>query len=219
MIQGFVFDMDGLMLDTEMIARQGWRHACDILGCNAEDSLLDKTLGLTKEETDAVFVNEFGEKFDILEARRIRNEYVDKWIEKNGVPVKKGLYQCLEGLKKRERVLAVASSTEQRRVLKLIKKAHIWEYIDVVLCGDMVSKGKPDPEIYTSICNIMNMDPSECLALEDSANGVLSAYQAGLPTIMIPDLTKPGKRERDMAITVLESLDTVIPYLEKQKLL
>lgn len=216
MIKGFVFDMDGLMFDTERLARKGWRHACDRMGCNAGDKLLDKTLGLTKEETDAVFVNEFGEKFDILEARRMRNEYVDEWIEKNGVPLKKGLHRCLAGLRKRGYVLAVASSTEQHRVLKLIKKAHIWEYIDVVLCGDMVSKGKPYPEIYTTICKIMNMDPSDCLALEDSANGVLSAFQAGLPTIMIPDLEKPGKQEQDMAIAVLESLDDMIPYLQKQ---
>jgi len=130
------------------------------------------------------------------------------------VPVKKGLYTLLEYLKKVNARLAVASSSPKWEVEKHLKDAGIRDYFSVIVCGDMVEKSKPEPEIYLKACELLKVKPQECIALEDSKNGLLSAYRAGCKPIMVPDLWQPDEETLQIIKAKYSDLEQVKEALE-----
>lgn len=214
MIKGIVFDMDGLMFDTERIAMDGWDYAASMMGVVIPREIQIKVLGLTEESSKQLFEEYLGKDFDFYKAKDLRISYAYSYIEKNGVPLKKGLIELLDYLKANNYTIAVATSTEKEKAEYLIKKAGVYEYFNAVICGNMIKNGKPEPDIYLKASELIGIHPSECLALEDSINGILSADRAGLKPVMIPDIVQPNEEIKKHIYALLPSLLEVIDLLE-----
>jgi len=216
MIKGIAFDMDGLMFDTERLAVEGWVFAGKQMGLNISKDIIIKTLGLNIEDTKRILFNNLGEAFDFSAARKIRVDYVTSYVENNGIPIKTGLIELLDYLYSNHFKITVATSTERERAQYYINKAGISKYFNKFICGDMIKRGKPEPDIYLRASEIIGVNPYECLALEDSPLGILSAYKAGMKPVMIPDLLQPNDETNSLLYAKLPSLFDVIELLSIQ---
>ncbi|MBQ8555731.1 MAG: HAD-IA family hydrolase [Clostridia bacterium] len=189
-MRAFVFDMDGLMFDTERVFVEAWDYAGEKLGVGKAGFMVMKTLGVNTEGCRRIWRETFGD-YDDEALWRYTKEYLDAYYSKYTVSVKPGLYDLLTYLRRKGYKLAVASSTNRAKVEKHLTSAHVREYFDAVIAGDMVERSKPDPDIYLRACAALGVPPEACYALEDSRNGLLSAHRAGCTPIMVPDLWQP----------------------------
>ena len=186
-----IFDMDGLMFDTERVFIEAWDYAGEMMGVGKAGYMVYKTLGMNSVASYEIWKEEFGDRYNQKDLSKYTREFFKKYYEENKVPVKSGLYILLEYLKKEKAKLAVASSSSRLVVEKYLTHAGIIDCFSVIICGDMIEKSKPEPDIYIKACEMLSEDPENCIALEDSKNGLLSAYKAGCKPIMIPDLWQP----------------------------
>jgi HAD superfamily hydrolase (TIGR01509 family) len=214
MIKGIVLDMDGVMFDTERLAIKAWSFAGAQAGLSITEELVMKTIGLNTENTKRVLFERLGSDFDFEAVRKIRVDYALDYIERNGMPMKYGLFELLDYLKTNCYKITVATSTESAKVKYYFSKSGLSEYFNEIVCGDMIIKGKPEPDIYLKACEMLGLTPPECLALEDSPNGILSAYRAGMKPVMIPDLIEPDDELRRTIYAEVPTLSHVIPLLE-----
>jgi len=215
-MKAVVFDMDGLMFDTERVAILAWDYAGEKMGIGKTGYMVYKTLGMNVEASTQIWIKEFGEKYSTEELWKYTKAFYHDFYENNKVPVKKGLYVLLDYLKNNGYRLAVASSTSKRGVERNLKDAGVLEYFDALVCGDMVEKSKPEPEIYLKACAAIGVEPNEAVALEDSRNGLLSAHRAGMKVIMVPDLWKADEEVKSFLWTMCEDLEEVKEFLERQ---
>ena len=211
-----VFDMDGLMFDTERVAILAWDYAGEKMGLGKTGYMVYKTLGVNVNASNQIWIEEFGDKYNEEELWKYTREFNADFYANNRVPVKKGLYVLLDYLKNNGYKLAVASSTSKRGVERNLKDAGVLEYFDALICGDMVEKSKPEPEIYLKACAALGAEPSETIALEDSRNGLLSAHRAGMKVIMVPDLWEADEEVKGFLWNMCEDLEQVKEFLEKQ---
>ena len=215
-MKAVVFDMDGLMFDTERLFVHAWDYAGEKMGLGKAGYMNIRTLGLNATLCRQVWIEEFGDRFNAEELRKYTKEFFDEYYVNNKVPVKKGLYVLLEYLKKNGYKLAVASSTNRRDVEHHLKDAGVYEYFDAVICGDMVSKSKPEPDIYLKACEAIGVEPEEALALEDSKNGLLAAHRAGMRVIMVPDSWEVDEEVKKFLWAMCGSLEEVKEILEHE---
>jgi len=216
MIRGIVFDMDGLMFDTERLVIKAWNFAGKQKGYNITEDIVVRTLGLNAENTRHIFLEQLGNDFDYDAIRRVRIDYVTDYIEKNGIPIKTGLTELLDFLKSNHYKMTVATSTDKEKAKYYFQKANISNYFDEIVCGDMIERGKPEPDIYLKASEIIGVSPDECIALEDSIMGILSAYRAGMKPVMIPDIVKPNGEISKILYANLPTLLDVIKLLNNQ---
>ncbi|CDM69706.1 putative hydrolase [Clostridium bornimense] len=183
-----IFDMDGLMFDTERVAKRAWKAAGDKFGYKLEGELFDSFLGRNIVSVKNIIVDTYGESCpidDIIkEVKYIENKIVDD----EGLVVKDGLYDLLNYLKKLNIKIAVATSSRRERAKKLLTLAKIENEFDYIICGDEVTKSKPDPEIFLKVAEKLNCSPENCIVMEDSRQGIQAAKNAGMRPIMVPDL-------------------------------
>jgi len=215
MIHGVVFDMDGLMFDTERLALESWRFAGAQAGYDFSEAVIVETVGLDVANTKRVFLERLGADLDFDNLRKIRFQYVKDFIQRNGVPLKPGLFELLEYLKRNHYKATVATSTEAVHARYYLEKAGVIGYFAGIVCGDAVGRGKPAPDIYQAAAGILGLVPGECLALEDSPSGVLSACRAGMKPVMIPDLVRPDEATQKLLYAQVPSLSDVIALLEQ----
>lgn len=215
MIKGAVFDMDGLMFDTERLVYRIWQRTMDENGYNYSFDIYKKTVGKRTAEVKVFYKELYGESFDYQELREKANVYFYEYIEKEGVPVKKGLLNILKYLKSKEMKISLATSTGSKTALDLLDKAEVTRYFDKFVCGNMVKNGKPHPETFLTAARELSLKPEDCIALEDSINGIKSAYNAHMKPIMIPDLLEPTEEIKPMIFALCKDLDEVIPVIEK----
>ena len=209
-----IFDMDGLMFDTERVFVEAWDYAGEKIGIGKAGYMTLKTLGLNNKKSQEVWRQEFGGGYDLEALRAYTKEYLTNYYESNKVPVKKGLYILLDYLKENAYRLAVASSSPRWEVERHLKDAGVFECFEAVVCGDMIERSKPEPDIYIAACAQLGVEPEECWALEDSKSGLLSAARAGCMPIMVPDLWQPDEEARRTAAGVFEDLEKVKEYFE-----
>lgn len=210
-----IFDMDGLMFDTESVFVKAWDYAGEKIGVGKAGYMVLKTLGMNIAMSREVWLSEFGDAYDEQELRKHTKDFLNEYYYNNRVPVKKGLYPLLEYLKKNGYRLAVASSSPRWEVEKQLKDAEVFEYFERIVCGDMVEKSKPEPEIYLKACELLDEKPQNCFALEDSKNGLLSAYRAGCHPIMVPDLWQPDEEIEQILCGKFENLEKVKDFFER----
>lgn len=216
-MEAVIFDMDDLMFDTERVFVEAWDYAGEKIGIGKAGYMNLKTLGLNIKESEAVWRREFGDAYDVEGLRRYAKEFLLDYYKNNKVPVKKGLYILLDYLKKENFRLAVASSSPRHEVERHLEDAGVSGYFEAVICGDMVEKSKPAPDIYLAACGRLGAAPKDCYALEDSRNGLFSAHRAGCVPIMVPDLWQPDEEVRRFAAGIFEDLEKVKEYLESSK--
>ena len=209
-----IFDMDGLMFDTERVFIEAWDYAGEKIGIGKAGYMVYKTLGMNITASYQLWKSEFGETYNQEELKKYTKEFLKNYYDQNKVPVKKGLYVLLDYLKNAGYRMAVASSSPKWEVESHLKDANIYNYFEVIVCGDMIQNSKPDPEIYLKACALLHVNPQSCYALEDSRNGLLSAYRAGCAPIMIPDLWQPDEETEKILLAKFEDLEAVKEYLQ-----
>ena len=213
-IKGIIFDMDGLMLDTEKLLTRFWIESANEFGF---DMKMEHVLGirsLAAKYAIPKLQGIFGETFDYHTVRNRRIEIMNKYIQENGIEKKKGLDELLSYLKGRYKI-AVATATDYPRTEMYLKRVGVFDYFDEIICGPMVENGKPAPDIYLKASEVLGLEPCECIALEDSPNGILSAHRAGCNPIMVPDLSQPDEEISALIYAKADSLSDVIEILEK----
>jgi HAD superfamily hydrolase (TIGR01509 family) len=214
MTQGIIFDMDGLMLDTEKLLARYWIQAAQEAGFPMK---MENVLGI--RSLSAIYAKPklqhiFGDGFDYESIRSRRRELTAEHLRKHGIPKKAGLDELLQYLKESGRRIAVATATDRERTEMYLTQAEVYHYFDALICGDMVVRGKPDPEIYLTACDALELFPEECMALEDSPNGILSAHTAGCKAVMVPDLSEPDETLRPLLYACMPDLYGVMDLLK-----
>lgn len=211
-IKGIIFDMDGLMLDTEKLLTRFWIKAAGEYGFGMKMEHVLGIRSLAAKYAIPKLQSIFGEDFDYRAIRSRRIELMNDYIKENGIEKKKGLDELLEFLKGKFSI-SVATATDYERTEMYLKKVGVFDYFDKIICGPMVENGKPAPDIYLKAAEELGLPPEECVALEDSPNGILSAYRAGCKPIMVPDLSQPDEETASMLYAKADSLSEVIDIL------
>jgi len=186
-----IFDMDGLMIDTEPISKEGWRQALAHHGLEMHESLFSQLLGRGIDTAKQLMSKHYGPDFNFEAIRKMRTAYMENYIQENGLPMKKGLLYMLDQLDQMGIKKCVATSTEWDSMERKLGKLGLLERFDGFVTGDQVKEGKPNPEIFLKAAKLMEVEPANCIVLEDSIAGVTAAYSAGMRSIMIPDMAQP----------------------------
>lgn len=213
MIKTVIFDMDGLMFDTERLSNEAFYATADQLGVTIHQEMLDAMKGANRETCNRLQREYFGEDADLEYMRAFRKKYTDKYMEEHGVPEKKGLHGLLRYLKTHGYKVVLATSTPEEIAVKLLKQADVYKYFDHMVFGGSVAKSKPAPDIFLKAAAKAYTEPEKCLVLEDSINGVEAGHAAGCQVIMVPDTIPANDRMREIANDIVESLEDVLEML------
>ena len=214
MLRGAIFDMDGLMFDTEKLVYENWLEMMTRRGFEYNLDIYKKTVGKRKAEVELYYKSVYGADFPYWElADMCRNNYIER-VKREGLPVKKGLYELLGFLRANGVKLAVATSTSRQTTELNLELTDTAKYFDVLVCGNEVRNGKPDPEVFLTASEKLGEAPESCLALEDSINGIRAARSAGNITVMVPDMLQPTPELLPMIDFLCRDLSEVIPRLD-----
>ena len=216
MISGVIFDMDGLMTDTERLYIDLW---CQILreqGMEERREVVTRCIGMDHSKMRSYIKDTLGEEFDYLSVLGEVGKRSERYCQEHGIPVKPGLYELLDALDGQKIPYAVATSSRGEGARSKLQKIGVLSRLRGLVTGDMVEKGKPDPEIFIRAAQALQLPPGECLVLEDSPHGILAAHQAGCLPMMIPDLWQPDSEVKSMLYALGSSLLDVIPVLRQQ---
>ncbi len=214
MIKAVIFDMDGLMINTEKLLMRFWIESAQSFDFNMTKEDVLSIRSLAGKYTEAKLKKRFGDDFDYQAVRLKRIKLMNDYILKNGIEKKKGLDKLLIYLKEKGYKTSVATATDLKRANMYLDIIKVKKYLDKIVCATMVENGKPKPDIYLKACEELDVSPCEAIALEDSPNGIISAHDAGCKAIMIPDLSEPDEDIKKLLFKRLDSLDKVIEVLE-----
>ena len=216
MIKALLFDMDGLLFDTERINEETWQLAKKHFGLVSDDKFRDRIRGGDPMNARKVLSEEFGENFPFEEVEKYRREQFIKIVYDRGIDLKKGAIELLEYAKKNNIKCALATSTVHSKLNHYFPnvKENVFDYFDVIINGSMVTHSKPNPEIFLLAANQLNVLPENCLVLEDSINGIKAAKNGNIPSIMICDLMQPTDEIKDYYLKVCNDLSEVIDVIK-----
>lgn len=216
MKKAVIFDMDGLMIDSERVTYNEYVKKLAQLGHHDfTEELYRNCLGKNKQGICQVFIDHYGQDFPMTEVWDDVHVWIDESLRQY-VPKKKGLVELLEYLKANNYKTIVATSSGRARVDEILKNGNLTEYFDDSICGDEVTHGKPHPEIFLTACQKLDVKPEEALVLEDSEAGILAAYDGHIDVICVPDMKYPEPQFVEKVTKIVDSLDEVIDYLKAQ---
>lgn len=214
MIDTIIFDMDGTLIDTEKYFRACWPKALAAFGYEMSDEQALSMRSLGRPFAPVHLKEMFGESIDYHQVREKRKELVEECIKENGIQLKPGVIELLQWLKENHIRAAIATATDMERTNRYLKMLGIHEYFDKLISATMVKEGKPSPDIYLYACEQLGRKPEECIAVEDSPNGVLSAYRAGCKVVMVPDQTAPEEELKSKLFACVETLTDIQGLLQ-----
>ena len=214
MINGVIFDMDGLMFDTERASMRVWGEQLAQRGWQFTPALGNAIRGRNDAGIRAVLEQAYGPDFSYVPVRDGVRAGLLQLLDTEGMPVKPGLRELLEWLAENNIPRAIASSSRRVSVEHHCKSAGVMEYFDTVICGDMVTHSKPYPEIFLLAAKTMGVAPAQCLVLEDSFNGVRAGHAGGFVTVMVPDMDQPTPEITALYTRKADSLLTVRDWLK-----
>ena len=210
--KAIIFDMDGVILDSETISDRTWAITQKEMGVTTDKDYINMCRGTNHNDTLQILREVFGADFD---AEKYMQRCVDLFYqieEKEGIPLMLYAREILEYLAPKY-TLALASSTNGRAVQRQLTNAGVIQFFKTFTTGDQVVHSKPDPEIYLNACRSIGLEPEECVAIEDSPNGIRSAHAAGLRVIMVPDKIKPTAELEAMCWKICPSLKSLAEFL------
>ena len=215
-IRGILFDMDGLVLDSEILFTRFWREAANALGypMTVEQSYGMRSLG--KKLGQPYLESLFGPGIDYTTLREKRIELMSAYVAKHGIAPKPGIYELLDYMETKGIASAIASSSPMDAIEKHLEAVNLKHRFQKLCSAHSISNGKPAPDIYLLAAAELGLKPEECLALEDSPTGILSAYRAGCLPVMIPDLDQPGEDTEKLLFAKADSLTDIINLLKMQ---
>lgn len=208
-----VFDLDGLMVDTEPLAREAWRQVLVAYGRSLDDDLFAKMIGLRLEDSTMLLIRELGLSVAPADLAQKESESFFE-IMKSGVATMPGLHTFLETLQRYDLPWAVATSSGLVYAKKVLSMIGLLESCRSIAAGDEVQRGKPHPELYLLASQRLGVEPHSCLALEDSAPGCQAAKAAGMLTIAVPS-PLAADAEYPCADLICSSLEEAAEHLEK----
>ena len=209
-VKGVLFDMDGVILDTEKLYTRFWCEAAGALGFPMTHEMALGMRSLSREVGERQLKAYLGEAVDYQQVRSKRIEMMSAFIKENGVELKPGIHELLDFLKENGIKTAVATSSPLDRTKEYLSQVGLVDAFDELVSGHMVEHGKPEPDIYLSAASNLGLKPEECLVLEDSPTGLLAAYRAGCIPVMVPDQDQPDDEVKSRSYAVVNSLVDVI---------
>lgn len=213
MITAVVFDMDGVLFDTERLCRDCWYKVADEDGIPNMEYVYSLCIGVNAQSTERIVYENYGADFPYPEYCRRTSAMYNKYIEDYGVPVKDGVRETLAALQAAGLHIAVASSSRRGKVMRQLESAGIAKYFSVVIGGDSVTKSKPDPQIYLTACAELGVKPEEAIGVEDSHNGIRSARAAGMLPVMVPDLLPVTDEMRELSAYIAEDMNDACRWM------
>ena len=214
MIKGVISDMDGVMLDSEKLYVRFWCEASQSLGFPMKKEHALGIRSLARVFAVKKLQGWFGTEFDYDSVRNKRIELMDKYVAENGIEAKSGAKELLIWLKQNGYKTALATATPVDRASLYLKQVGLLEFFDVICSAREVKRGKPEPDIYLLAAKRLGLAPGECMALEDSQNGVRSAFAAGCKTVLVPDLDNPENELKGCLYAVADNLSAVKKLLK-----
>lgn len=213
MIKAVIFDLDGLLIDSEIISYKIYKEILHQFGHDFSiEEYAQNFSGKTEVKNVTNLIDTYGLPWTVEMGLNNVLEIESKFLAQ-GVDLKAGAKELLADLKDKCIKMAIASSSTEDRALTILRQHNIIEYFDEFVFGHEVKKGKPNPDIFLKACDKLSEKPEECLVLEDSEVGIQAAYSASIPVICIPDMKVPNHHYLNMTKTVLHSLEEVIYYL------
>lgn len=207
-MKAIVFDMDGVLFDTEQVYFRAWDMEGEKFGMTPEEvrEIRFRCAGHNPADTEVLFNDYFKGRVNFAEFWEKKTARTRKMLREEKIRVKPGLYELLEYLRKNGWSVALATSTNREGTLFNLNQTGITGYFDILVTGDMFEHGKPAPDVYLRACSLLGSDPAETFAVEDSYPGLESARRAGLRVVMIPDLFPPTEETARNADYTLDSL-------------
>lgn len=213
-VKGVLFDMDGIVLDTEKLYARFWREAAQEQGFHMTHEQALGMRSLSSVAGQAQLERYFGPGVSRQRFREIRIRRMDEYTRQYGVDPKPGIYELLDELQRRGIRTAITTSSPPERVEQYLKPLGLYDRFDRICSGHQVAKGKPEPDIYLFGAESIDLAPETCLALEDSPAGVLSAHRAGCITVMVPDMDQPDEEMGRLLYARADCLMDIIDLIE-----
>lgn len=206
--------MDGLMIDSERVTFECYQEILKGMNLTMDEEFYKTLLGKPLKGIYQRFYDVYGNDFPIEDVIKDVHALMAKRFETEGVPIKTGLKSLLEYLKENNYKTIVATSSNRDRVDTILSQAQITDYFDDSICGDEVTKGKPNPEVFLKSCQKLGVNVDEAIVLEDSEAGIQASYDAGIKVICIPDMKYPEKQYEEKTFKILKDLNGVTEYLK-----
>lgn len=210
-----VFDMDGVIFDSEKRVVECWKVIADKYGVPDIEAACRECFGCNQAVAKERFLKRYGEDFPYVEYKREMSDLFHERYDNGNLPMLPGVVEILTFLKENNKKIALASSTRRVSVESGLTWAGIIDYFDAIICGDMVERSKPEPDIFLKACHELGVEPRRAFAIEDSYNGIRAAHRGGLMPIMVPDMMEPNEEMEGLSVTIEESLLQVIDYLNE----
>ncbi len=209
-----VFDMDGVIFDSEKATLDCWVEIAERHGIPDIGTPYYACIGTNAARTREIMLEAYGADFPYDQYAKEASELYHSRYDGGRLPMKTGVREILEFLKKGGKKIALASSTRRQTVVNQLRDAGILDYFDQVVTGDMVTKSKPEPDIFLLACEKTGVRPERAFAIEDSFNGIRAAFRGKLRPVMVPDLLPADEEMEEKAEAVLPNLPAVTRYLE-----
>jgi len=215
-IFGVLFDMDGLVLDSEVLYTRFWREAANSLGYPMTETQSLGMRSLGKKLGQPYLESLFGPGVDYSVLRSKRIELMTGYVEVHGIAPKPGIYELMDFLNEHHIPAAITSSSPMDSIEKHLAKAGLLHRFQALCSGHNIPNGKPAPDIYLLGAEKLGLDPGNCLALEDSPTGICSAHAANCLSVMIPDLDQPDEDTKGLLFAKADSLADIISLIKQQ---
>lgn len=210
MKKAVIFDMDGLLIDSERITYEEYTKYLTSIGYSFTLEIYQGLLGQTETQLRQIFYALYGKDFPMDQVWDEVHTLVDRRMLEGELPIKKGVLELLTFLKEHHYKTIVATSSNRDRVNQLLDKAELTAYFDATICGNEVTNGKPDPEIFLSACKKLDVEPPEAIVMEDSEAGIMAAHNAGIAVYCVPDMKYPSPEYVKLTADVLKDCSELI---------
>lgn len=205
-----IFDMDGLVLDTEVTYISAWRSAGEEMGCEFSEEFCNSLSGLHYQDVEKKLLDYCGQKFDLKKFGKLSGQYWKQQVYQQGIEVKKGVVNLLKWINFNNKPYCLATNSASINALECLRLAKLEGVFPMIIARDHVKQGKPAPDLFLSAAESLKVEISKCLVLEDSKTGILAAEKAGAVSVFVPSVFPVDKNVVELANFYFDDLDQVL---------